>query len=41
MDDAAGGRSMHDRILQSAGVAGIVVALIHGLLGETMVFQDI
>jgi len=29
---------MHDLILQSAGVAGIVVALIHGVLGETMVF---
>jgi hypothetical protein len=29
---------MRDLILQCAGVAGIVVALIHGVLGETMVF---
>jgi hypothetical protein len=29
---------MLDLILQSAGVAGIVVAPIHGVLGETMVF---
>jgi hypothetical protein len=30
--------SMRDLILQCAGVAGIVVALIHGVLGETKVF---
>ena len=29
---------MRDLILQCAGVAGIVVALIHGALGETKVF---
>ncbi len=29
---------MHDLILQCAGVAGIAVALIHGVLGETKVF---
>lgn len=29
---------MRDLILQSAGVAAIVVALIHGVLGETKVF---
>ena len=29
---------MRDIILQCAGVAGIVVAIIHGLLGETKVF---
>jgi hypothetical protein len=29
---------MRDLILQCAGVAGIVVALIHGMLGETKVF---
>src|SRR4030081_2028970 len=29
---------MRDLILQCAGVAGIVVALIHGTLGETKVF---
>src|SRR5258708_33845482 len=29
---------MRDLILQCAGVAGIVVALIHGVLGETKVF---
>ena len=29
---------MRDVILQCAGVAGIVVALIHGVLGETKVF---
>jgi hypothetical protein len=31
-------RTMRDLILQCAGVAGIVVALIHGTLGETKVF---
>src|SRR5215207_6612279 len=30
--------SMRDLILQCAGVAGIAVALIHGVLGETKVF---
>jgi hypothetical protein len=30
--------SMRDIILQCAGVAGIVVAIIHGVLGETKVF---
>jgi hypothetical protein len=29
---------MRDIILQCAGVAGILVALIHGVLGETKVF---
>jgi hypothetical protein len=29
---------MRDVILQCAGLAGIVVALIHGVLGETKVF---
>ena len=29
---------MRDLILQCAGVAGIAVALIHGVLGETKVF---
>ena len=29
---------MRDLILQCAGAAGIVVALIHGMLGETKVF---
>ncbi|MGT2436677.1 hypothetical protein ACU4GH_13220 [Bradyrhizobium betae] len=29
---------MRDLLLQCAGVAGIVVALIHGVLGETKVF---
>ena len=29
---------MRDIILQCAGVAGIVVAIIHGVLGETKVF---
>jgi hypothetical protein len=29
---------MRDLILQCAGVAGIIVALVHGVLGETMVF---
>jgi hypothetical protein len=29
---------MHDILLQTAGVAAIVVALIHGWLGETKVF---
>jgi hypothetical protein len=29
---------MHDLILQCAGIAAIVVALIHGVLGETKVF---
>jgi hypothetical protein len=29
---------MRDILLQCAGLAGIVVALIHGVLGETMVF---
>ena len=29
---------MRDLVLQCAGVAGIVVALIHGALGETKVF---
>src|SRR4051794_6863105 len=29
---------MRDLILQCAGVAGILVALIHGVLGETKVF---
>lgn len=29
---------MRDIILQCAGVAGIVVAVIHGVLGETKVF---
>jgi hypothetical protein len=29
---------MRDLILQCAGVAGIVVAIIHGVLGETKVF---
>ena len=29
---------MHDIILQCAGVAGIAVSLIHGVLGETKVF---
>ena len=29
---------MRDLILQCAGVAGIIVALIHGVLGETKVF---
>src|SRR5207302_8366721 len=33
-----GGVSMRDLILQCAGVAGIAVALIHGVLGETKVF---
>src|ERR1700759_1098237 len=31
-------RTMRDLILQCAGVAGIIVALIHGTLGETKVF---
>jgi hypothetical protein len=31
-------RTMRDLILQCAGVAGIVVAVIHGTLGETKVF---
>jgi hypothetical protein len=30
--------SMRDLILQCAGVAGIAVSLIHGVLGETKVF---
>lgn len=30
---------MRDIILQCAGVAGILVALIHGVLGETRVFS--
>jgi hypothetical protein len=30
--------SMRDIILQCAGVAGILVAIIHGVLGETKVF---
>lgn len=30
---------MRDLILQCAGVAGIAVALIHGVLGETKVFS--
>lgn len=29
---------MRDLLLQCAGIAGIVVALIHGVLGETKVF---
>ena len=29
---------MRDVILQCAGVAGIIVAIIHGVLGETKVF---
>ena len=29
---------MRDTMLQCAGAAGIAVALIHGVLGETMVF---
>ena len=29
---------MRDIILQCAGVAGIVVSIIHGVLGETKVF---
>src|SRR6266702_243696 len=29
---------MRDLILQCAGIAGIAVALIHGVLGETKVF---
>jgi hypothetical protein len=31
-------RQMRDIILQCAGVAGILVAIIHGVLGETKVF---
>ena len=30
---------MRDIILQCAGVAGILVAIIHGVLGETKVFK--
>jgi hypothetical protein len=29
---------MHDLSLQAAGIVAIAVALIHGILGETMVF---
>ena len=29
---------MRDLILQCAGVAGIAVSLVHGVLGETRVF---
>jgi hypothetical protein len=31
-------RPMRDVMLQCAGVAGILVALLHGMLGETKVF---
>jgi hypothetical protein len=38
MEAMIGGRPMRDILLQISGVAAILVALVHGTLGETKVF---
>jgi hypothetical protein len=38
MDEPQGALPMRDLLLQCAGILTIIVALIHGILGETKVF---
>jgi hypothetical protein len=40
MEAMTGGRPMRDILLQCSGVAAIMVALIHGWLGETRLFAN-